>query len=132
MACAACVPLAAELIQLSDTNWYEKFSILKGGAEGFCAGLLPEKAHHADGRRDLEAQGMLYRLGWLLGLPLHSLPVFYLPAHLHAHKPIRDCCPRFFAPRLPAASRSPPRIGTLLPSLLLHGHSLSASAARIS
>jgi enoyl-CoA hydratase/carnithine racemase len=55
-----------ELIQLSDTNWYEKFSILKGGAEGFCAGLLPEKAHHADGRRDLEAQGMLYRLGWLL------------------------------------------------------------------
>lgn len=103
MACAVCVPLAAELIQLSDTNWYEKFSILKGGAEGFCAGLLPEKAHHADGRRDLEAQGMLYRLGWLLGLPLLSLPAFI--------------CPLTSMPKSPSATAA---LASLLLSFLPH------------
>ncbi|KAJ1471963.1 ClpP/crotonase-like domain-containing protein [Baffinella frigidus] len=30
-----------EVIQLSDTNWYEKFSILKGGEDNFCTGADP-------------------------------------------------------------------------------------------
>jgi len=56
-----------ELIQLSDTNWYEKFSILKGGEEGFCAGLLPAQGPHQIGlHADLDAKCLQYRLGWLI------------------------------------------------------------------
>ena len=56
-----------DLIQLSDTNWYEKFSILKGGEEGFCAGLVASQNPHLSGRhRDLDAQCLQYRLGWLI------------------------------------------------------------------
>lgn len=56
-----------DLIQLSDTNWYEKFSILKGGEEGFCAGLVASQNPHLNGRhRDLDAQCLQYRLGWLI------------------------------------------------------------------
>lgn len=61
----------AELIQVSDTNWYERFSILKGGEEGFCAGLLPLQANkdtslHRD--LDMDNQALQYRLNWLIGL----------------------------------------------------------------
>lgn len=56
----------ADIIKISDTNWYEKFSILKGGGESFCAGLIPPPASTAGRYRDAEVQGLLYRLAWLI------------------------------------------------------------------
>ena len=53
---------------MSDTNWYEKFSILKGGEDGFCAGLLPAPTHPTGRHRDLDVQGLQYRLCWLICL----------------------------------------------------------------
>jgi len=59
----------AELIQISDMNWFEKFGILKGGEEGFCAGLPPLQGNKDAGlHRDLDHQGLQYRLNWLIGL----------------------------------------------------------------
>mmetsp|Transcript_26353 Transcript_26353/g.86589 ORF Transcript_26353/g.86589 Transcript_26353/m.86589 type:complete len:500 (+) Transcript_26353:491-1990(+) len=57
-----------DIIQLSDCNWYEKFTIFKGGEESFCMGLdVRALAMNRDNRpHELDPQHVQYQLGWII------------------------------------------------------------------
>eukprot|EP00960_Hanusia_phi_P074809 768320-Hanusia_phi.AAC.7 len=74
-----------EIIQLSDCNWYEKFTIFKGGEDSFCMGLdirtlamnrenrpheVQNILHHTFNnlvlRNKVDPQHVQYQLGWII------------------------------------------------------------------